>query len=443
MKRCKNIVVCCDGTGNEFDPTKGGFSNVVRLYTALCVDNGQVGYYHPGVGTMGAATAKNRFEKQWARIKGLAFGSGFRDNVLDAYRYLMDTYDDGDHVYLFGFSRGAYTARALAGFLHGYGLLCRGNEGHIPYAWREYTARLQKAHDDNANLAKDKKITKVKQDTAFRDTFSHPHFSIHFVGLWDTVSSVGWITEPLQLLHIAQNPSMCIARHAISIDERRCFFQDNLWGEALPHQDFLQAWFPGVHSDVGGSYANSESYLSNKTLEWLLAEAEAAGIRLEPKRRKMIIGFPPTDPEHAAAPYYAPPPLPDCDKIPHHSLHGAWWLLEFLPHRFYNKDEGKQHYRIPLGAPRQIPDGAIIHPSVVAWMNTRGSEYAPSNLSREKLERIDTLLPGENPRAKGMYRYKKDPQALLQADSFNPLAKAAIAALFLIGSGFFLLRKGR
>ena len=192
----KNIVICCDGTGNEFsapnpskNPSDGQNSNVVKLYTALCVDNAQVAYYHPGVGTMGAPAARYKWTQEWTKIMGLAFGAGFRDNVFDAYRYLMERYSDNDgdpdHVYLFGFSRGAYTVRALAGLLYGYGLLCRGNEGHLPYAWRMYLAQ-----HGNRNLRK------VQPDVAFRETFSHRGFKIHFIGVWDTVSSVGWIYIP-------------------------------------------------------------------------------------------------------------------------------------------------------------------------------------------------------------------------------------------------------
>src|SRR5580704_6774234 len=105
----KNIVICCDGTGNEFGDTN---SNVVKLYTALAIDDSQIGYYHPGVGTMGDPAERHRISRWWSRIKGLAFAAGFKDNVFDAYNYLMNNYNDGDRVYLFGFSRGAYPVRA-------------------------------------------------------------------------------------------------------------------------------------------------------------------------------------------------------------------------------------------------------------------------------------------------------------------------------------------
>src|ERR1700712_5949073 len=84
----KKIVICCDGTGNEFGDTN---SNVVRLYTALKIDNTQVGYYHPGVGTMGNPAVQGSVFRWFSKVGGLAFGTGFKDNVLDAYRYLMDT----------------------------------------------------------------------------------------------------------------------------------------------------------------------------------------------------------------------------------------------------------------------------------------------------------------------------------------------------------------
>jgi len=394
----KKIVLCCDGTGNEFDPPDpdpankraGKNSNVVKLYTALQIDNDQVGYYHPGVGTMGAPTATHWWSRDWSKIKGLAFGDGFRENVLDAYRYLMEVFNDNgghgneDEVYIFGFSRGAYTARALAGFLHGYGLLCRGNEGHIPYAWRMYVAQ----HDD-----RDK--THVEPDVAFKETFSHGNFRIHFLGVWDTVSSVGWIYTPLRLFNLAQNNSILRGRHAISIDEHRCFFQDNLWGEPLAGQDLVQAWFAGVHSDVGGSYPQLESGLSDITLRWMLSEVgllpdatgkypDVPGILLNPPHLDLVLGKipdPPVDVELLCI-------TPTSSEL-HNSLTGAWWIPELLPHRYYNQDDGKERLRVPLGLRRrQLPAGSLVHESVARRMDNPAFTYRPSNVSRAELERV-------------------------------------------------------
>src|SRR5271169_4737313 len=205
----KNIVICCDGTGNEFGDNN---SNVVKLYATLDINEKQIGYYHPGVGTMGAPSANNKLEAGWSVVKGMAFGAGLMANVGDAYRYLMNLYQDGDDIYLFGFSRGAYTARALAGVLHMYGLLFPGNDGLIPYVIRLYAKRSRDAGGMNHTF---------EVAEGFKSTFCR-HCPLHFVGVWDTVSSVGWIWNPVRLPYTAQNPDMVIGRHAISIDERRC-----------------------------------------------------------------------------------------------------------------------------------------------------------------------------------------------------------------------------
>ncbi len=394
----KKIVVCCDGTGNEFraqPPTKkdkDGNSNVVKLYTALDLSLSQIAYYHPGVGTMGDPNEKG-IGRRWSKLKGLAFGWGFRENVLDAYRYLMQHYNAGDTVYIFGFSRGAYTARALAGFLHGYGLLCRGNEGHILYAWNLYTKKLEKQR------AAAKPGPTLETDFAFRDTFSHADFMMHFVGLWDTVSSVGWITTPLRLLHLAQNPSIVIGRHAISVHERRCFYHDNLWGDPVEIQvppilintprgdtlkglqDLAQVWFPGVHSDVGGSYGQYESGLANGSLEWMMDQAAAAGAVFKAQRREAVLGETvEDDPQGRTIALQGMYPAPTGCEI-HKSLKWLWCVLEIFPHRYYNTDQDEREIlRIPWGAWRRIPDKAMLHPSLMK-KEGRTYKYSPPNLA--------------------------------------------------------------
>ncbi len=379
----KNIVICCDGTGNEF----GSFnSNVVRLYTTLDLrdETKQAAYYHPGVGTMGAPTARNVIEKQWSRIAGLAFAAGFRDNVFDAYRYLMEIYNDGDRVFLFGFSRGAYTARALSGLLHGYGLLRRGNEGHLAYAWRSFTGQVKEKGGQQAtgHLADHT----VDTDFSFRQTFSHNNFAIHFVGLWDTVSSVGWIYTPLKLLYTARNPLIRTARHAVSIDEHRCFFRDNLYGRPGPNQDIVQVWFPGVHSDVGGSYPSSKSSPSNTAFQWILGEAQTAGLTTVQNRIDIVLGQPTTAVDEPAAPYR---PAPSPGHMRHESLCGAWLLSELLPQRYYDKNRNIQLLRVPLGVHRFIPAGSIIHPSAIDYLNRKfpaEPPYEPRNLLQQYLQ---------------------------------------------------------
>lgn len=130
----KNIVICCDGTGNEFGNAN---SNVVKLFSTLTLDpKTQVAYYDPGIGTMGANNALTGFTKWITKTLGLAFGYGLLDNVGDAYRFLMQNWEPGDKLYLFGFSRGAFTVRVLASVLYLFGLLPRDNQQLTPYILR-------------------------------------------------------------------------------------------------------------------------------------------------------------------------------------------------------------------------------------------------------------------------------------------------------------------
>ena len=353
----KNIVICCDGTGNQFGDHN---SNVVKLYSALAIDGTrQVGYYHPGVGTMGAPTAHNKVSAAWSVVMGLAFGAGLLANVGDAYRYLMNVYDDGDQVYLFGFSRGAYTARALAGVLHMFGLLCPGNDGLIPYVIRLYAKRTRDA---------DGMTHTFKVADGFKSTFGR-HCPLHFVGVWDTVTSVGWVWDPLKLPYTAQNPDMANGRHAVSIDERRCYFRNNLWGNQLPDQSLKQVWFAGVHSDVGGSYAPAQSGLSQIALEWMLCEAVPLGLLVDPEKADQVLGRVPPPPPF--------PPNPE-QKIDI-SLKKAWWMLEFLPHSYYDFATKKKKWRIPLGASRVIPEGSVLHETVREKLHV-DPDYKPPNL---------------------------------------------------------------
>jgi len=427
----KNIVICCDGTGNQFGDAN---SNVVKFYTALEISSDQIGYYHPGVGTMGDPNQQHRVAREWSRIKGLAFGAGFKTNVLDAYRYLMETYNDGDRVCLIGFSRGGYTVRALAGLLDGYGLLCRGNEGHLPYAWRLYVdqhhERTQRCIDPSIDAA-----------AAFKQTFSHTDFKLHFVGIWDTVSSVGWIYTPLRLFNVAQNKTILTGRQAVSIDERRCFYQDNLWGDSLPGQDIQQVWFAGVHSDVGGSYPQATSGLSNVSLQWMLLQAHNAGIRLVPERVSLVLGDP-TSSYPAVQPFYR---KPDSSPV-HHSLNWKWWLLEFFPHIFYDKDLGEEVRRIPLGSWRQIPDGALIHSSVAQRCKDENAQYAPRNL---KLEDLSPLAGGPTDPAGNPLLFVYHPSGTPQTDSKKRLLLWPLAILesllgllilfFAVAAAFWIL----
>jgi uncharacterized protein (DUF2235 family) len=372
----KNIVICCDGTGNEFGAAN---SNVVKLYRMLQQGAGQVTYYHPGVGTMGAKSALTRMGKWWTNLIGKAFGYGLSDNIADAYQFLMRTYKSGDRIYVFGFSRGAYTARALCGVLHSLGLLTEGNEGLIPYAIR--LIRKRKLTNEDFKIAGE-----------FKETFS-VECPVHFVGVWDTVSSVGWVYNAVRFPFTAKNPGLKIIRHAISIDERRAFFRQNLFVQATQQQDLEQVWFPGVHSDVGGSYPEAESQLSKGALKWMVAKAEAAQLLVDTKVRDEVLGGKP--------PYVAPDAT---TKYIHKSLKGFWWIAEFWPKIVHIKigEEWWPIFRLNLARRRRpIEAGSQVHISVEQRMQAR-PEYRPGNLC--SLEELQTKykVVGDQPLAQAV-----------------------------------------
>ncbi len=352
----KNIVICLDGTGNAYGSAN---TNVVKLFQMLEADSdSQLAAYDPGVGTFSAQGAWTRTSKAWTKVLGLAIGFGIAQTVENAYRYLMRTYEAGDSVYIFGFSRGAYAARVLAGFLHKCGLLRPRMDELIPYAYDIY-----------------RKERSEEIVNGFVDTFAR-RLRVHYLGLWDTVSSVGWVWNPTILPYTAHNPSVDVVRHAVSIDERRAFFRSNLWGKVEPNQDVQELWFAGVHSDVGGSYPEVDAGLAQITLQWMVDEATRHGLRVSaPKRMTMLPAGP--------LPAGAVPAVADPAAAQHESLRRWWWIAEVFPKLVHVKDaQGVYHLRprINLGRYRDIPKQAALHPTVQQRWNRTAIHYRPSNL---------------------------------------------------------------
>lgn len=347
-----NIVICIDGTDNEFGVRN---SNVIKLFSALKKDDpGQAVYYHPGIGTFGITNIFNRF-KAWIKgLLGAAMGFGIESDVADCYRFLMETYrGPQDKVFVFGFSRGAYTARILCSMLREFGLLQRGDDLLINYAYKLFN----KPEKEKLELAAE-----------FKRTFSR-ECKPHFVGIWDTVSSVGWIYDPTEFPYTYRNPDIKIGRHAISIDERRCFFRQNLWAVPTKGQDILQVWFPGCHSDIGGGYIPYDTCgLSQGALVWMLREAKKAGLKVDEKKEKALLEAPNVPPDPKA-------------KF-HESLIGWWWVLEFIPRRYFDFKDKVYRFKIPMGEPRFIPEGVNIHQSVVDRMKDGNCGYKPVNLPK-------------------------------------------------------------
>jgi uncharacterized protein (DUF2235 family) len=339
----RNLVLCCDGTSNRFTAER---TNVLKLAYALKKDiNRQLVYYHPGIGTrapVGIGTAVGGF---WSKLAGLAFGYGLQADVADAYVFLMNHYQPGDKVYLFGFSRGAYTARVIAGMLKLYGLSMRGNEALVPYAvemmWSISTARGTEKIQQYFRLAEE-----------YTKTISAHSCKPHFLGVWDTVNSVGWVGSPLALPYTRNNPDIAVIRHAIAIDERRAFFRLN-WFEDAAGVNLKQVWFPGSHGDVGGGLPEAESALSKYTLAWMAEEAAEAGLQLAPECLEEILGL--RGGEFVRA-------RPD---FPHKSLTGVWHLAEFVPKTHYDRARRREAVRMNLYRRRTMPEDACVHD--VAW----------------------------------------------------------------------------
>jgi uncharacterized protein (DUF2235 family) len=359
----RNLVVCCDGTNNTFGVRN---TNVVRVLQSLVRDReDQLVYYDPGVGTMAAPGPITRIGKAISRGIDLAFGTGFNANVQDAYVWLMNNWQAGDRIYLFGFSRGAFTARVVAAMLHHVGLLPRGADNLVPYALR---LLLRK--------------TPLEIGDQFRRTFSRPtgdperRIPVHFLGVWDTVSSVGWVWDPARYAFTANNPSVGIVRHAMALDERRAFYRQNLVGEPKPPaQRIQQLWFPGVHSDIGGGYA--DSFLWRAPFAWILREAGQAGLHLDPARAGAVVA-PPVD-------------KPWLEKKHNELRNPLWWICEVFP-----KMPRPWSVRINFFATRTLKDGELLHETTLRRIR-EDDTYRPSNLSRAFRDYVARMKDEEIP----------------------------------------------
>lgn len=373
----RNLILCFDGTNNQFGTQN---TSIVRLVQVLNRDpEEQLLFYDPGVGTLPEPGYVSALGKWFSKVAGLAFGAGLFDKVADAYRFLMEHWRPGDRVFVFGFSRGAYTARALAALLHIYGLLPSGSENLLPYV-----LRLFRASRNQLRKSKEKQDTFWALCDEFRETFSRAipgcpdrRFPIHFLGLFDTVSSVGWAWDPLRLPNTAKNPSVASVRHAISIDERRCFFRQNTF-TAAPGQDLQERWFAGVHSDVGGGYPEDDGGLWREAYQWMLNEAKLAQYLTDPQRELAIW-------------QRRTPPAQAWIEPQQESLKGCWWIAEFFPKLVYHSTDGKRRPHIGLGRRRRIPVGAQLHASVCLRIRDKQNpEYSPPNLPAALLEKIRT-----------------------------------------------------
>lgn len=406
----KNIAVCCDGTGNEISEN---ISNVLKLYRALRktrkAEPQQVIFYDPGVGTLARPNPWTKLKQDTVTVLGLATGYGLDDSVIRAYNFLINHYEEGDDIFLFGFSRGAYTVRVLAGFIHKVGLLspeqCNLADAALT-AYKQASATLVEQADVGAadhkliNEEEGQQAQPKSRDdrgSQFARIVSARWPTIKFVGVWDTVASVivprpdrfyAFSLERLAFTRL--NPSVRVFRQAIAIDERRRMFRLEPWKEqqsfmnnrfsltnnAEP-QDALQVWFAGVHADIGGGYPETESGLSKFPLLWMIDEAAKHGLAFNRQTvNQLAWGI-----QRKGSPFsYV---APDILRDPHESMTKAWRTLEWLPKSDKNKEWSARRswlgYYLPNAEPRSIPANAYIHESVTDRMKAVPA-YKPVNL---------------------------------------------------------------
>ncbi|AUW58745.1 hypothetical protein C1T17_12195 [Sphingobium sp. SCG-1] len=390
----RNLVLLLDGTSNE---VKGNLTNVVKLYRCAERSGNQRVFYHPGIGTVPLTTDWSPAAQSAIATFGLATGWGLDANILAAYCYLIDIYEPDDRIFLFGFSRGAYTARAVAGLIHLIGLLERDQRNLAEYALKAY----KRAHrEDRLDIA-----------WQFRRVIGGRRVLIHFLGVWDTVASVfvrpGLLRFPSQsfLPYTKSNPSIRVFRQAAAIDERRRMFRLYHWtpdqsfkpdpfADAEGAQDQQTVWFAGDHSDVGGGWVETESQIAKFPLIWMAREAQKHGLELN---EALFDHLAEGDPLPGGKRMYV---APDAKGPIHNSMTAAWWPLEYLPKnrkwKRFPENATSGGYYLPRAEPRKIPEGALLHHSVIERM---AMGYEPVNLPSDFMPvppDPETSVPDEN-----------------------------------------------
>jgi uncharacterized protein (DUF2235 family) len=272
----KRIVLCFDGTANQVGA--GNLTNVAKLFEMLDKNDpaSQLTYYEPGVGTLAPASAHSAIQRRLTLLFEQAFGVGLKDNVAQAYRYLMQHWRPGDAVYIFGFSRGAYTARALAGMLLRPGLMRPGSENLLGYAVEKYAINrdfTQNEFDHWVEFARafcwrtdnEPLFSTVRKNSP--NQVWHYAIPVAYLGLWDTVKAAGFLRfGTLRWPYTRSLPNVARIRHAVSIDERRRPYREYL---VERHPIGLEErWFAGVHADVGGTFPDHR--LATIALKWVV-----------------------------------------------------------------------------------------------------------------------------------------------------------------------------
>jgi uncharacterized protein (DUF2235 family) len=350
----KRIIICADGTWNQRDQIdektkKRHPSNVTKVARGVLSRDrrgtDQVVYYHDGVGTAGGLD----------RYTGGAFGKGIEDNIRDLYRFILYNHEPGDELYFFGFSRGAFTVRTLAGFMKLIGLIEKDCDYFVPDLYACYEKR--------------------KGPGTPEWQYAHRHIprtsacpTIRFIGVWDTVGALGapgflgqlFNKDKYQFHDVGLHPEIENAYQALAIDERRKPFMPSIWQRPSNWSGNLeQAWFAGVHSNVGGGY--SPDGLANEALHWIVEKAEGLGLEFD---HEYLVHF-----------------KPCFNSVLQDSMTAAYKVMG-------------PHVR-PIG--QHLGDGERLHRSAIDRRNDAASNYHPVNLEAF-LQAGGTALPATTTR---------------------------------------------
>lgn len=338
MADARNILICLDGTKNEVKAK--AITNVFKVaeIADLTDPERQVLYYGPGVGTMAAPSAWTAVAQRISLLGGMLLGHGMRQDVAEAYTYLMNTWRPGDKVFVFGFSRGAYTARALCGMLYRIGLLRPGSDNLVPYAVRVYARRPGKDSD----LAKPEgwdRMDKFSEALSITRDGDRRSFPLEYLGIYDTVKATKGIGRDISWPYTLSLPNVRVIRHAVSIDEKRRPYPEYLVqtdGTSKDSEECAEVWFAGVHSDVGGGFVDNPE-LGRVAMRWIIDGAIKRGLIV--RRQTYMNRFGGLGEADACAP-----------------MHEMGWYWRFAQAPWYWLFKPWRH--------RPIPEGATIHESV-------------------------------------------------------------------------------
>ncbi|KAH7928583.1 hypothetical protein BV22DRAFT_1030530 [Leucogyrophana mollusca] len=375
----RRLVCCFDGTGNEFGEIN---SNIVDLFGALTKNkpDEQLVYYQAGIGTYTSPLIAMPIVARMASIADEAVAWYLDAHVKEGYTFLMQNYRPGDKICLFGFSRGAYTARSLAGMIHKIGILPAHNDQQVHFAYKLF-----------------KRTDKIgwEQSNQFKKIFTAHDARIEFVGVWDTVCSVGII--PRQLPFTSSNYAIKTFRQALSMDERRANFLPNAWNTPTAREatmgyqpqskprdpevskddweheppeedttDVLEVWFPGCHADVGGGSVPDRVRLARISLAWMMKQCHVTGSGILFDRESVKeLGIDPDTFDLLPASSSDGQSLPDNQSTQDYHLARIvdqlvaapfWWILEVIPliHNYYHEGQKYRYISRNFGTGRYI-----------------------------------------------------------------------------------------